>query len=53
MVLKRTVVIYPLVRRLVPGMEEETSKMLVMLCFFMWVLVTEQVQFLKIHQAIF
>lgn len=53
MVLKRTVVIYPWERRLVTGMEEKTtSKMLVMLCFFMWLLVKQQVQFLKIHQAI-
>ena len=53
MVLKRTVVIYPWKRRLVTGMEEKASKMLLMFCVFMWLLLKEQVQFLKIHQAIF
>lgn len=44
---------YPGERRLRSGMEQkETCEMLLLFCFFLWILVTWKVQFVEIHQTV-
>lgn len=54
MLLEARIVVYPWERKLVLGIEQkETSEMLILFFFFIWILVTWKVQFVKIYQAVF